>query len=94
MVYFDAYNALAAGKTLAAGELASDGYTAAYTEIKSGSGSTLTGPCVCTAGDGCNAYDDNPSGAASGGDYDTDVESTLTFNGSASTDAGIGADGA
>lgn len=57
LVYFDAYNALANAKTLALGELASDGYTAAYTEIKSGSGSTLTGPCVCTAGNGCNAYD-------------------------------------
>lgn len=94
MVYFDAYNALAAGKTLAAGELASDGYTAAYTEIKSGASSNLTGPCVCSSAAGCNAYDDNPTGAASGSDYDNDLESTLGFNGSASTDAGIGADGA
>lgn len=95
MVYFDAYNALAAGGTLAAGELASDGYTAAYTEIKSGSGSTLTGPCVCSSAAGCTAYDFTVTGEStvSTGDYDSDLESVLSFNGSASAAANIGADG-
>lgn len=95
LVYFDAYNALAAGKTLALGELASDGFTAAYTEIKSGSGGTLTGPCVCTAGNGCNAYDFTVTGEStvSTGDYDNDLESLLSFNSSASALATIGADG-
>jgi hypothetical protein len=81
---------------LALGELASDGYTAAYTEVQSGSGSNLTGPCVCTAGDGCNAYDFTVTGEStvSTGDYDSDLESTLTFNSSAGTVAAIGADGA
>jgi hypothetical protein len=92
LAYFDAYNGIANAKTLPAGELASDGYTAAYTEVLSGAGDDLKGPCVCTSGDGCNAFDMTVTGSTSGGDYDSDEASTLGFMGSATADTDIGAD--
>lgn len=76
MVYFDAYNAVANATTLALGEKSTDAYASAYTEVKSGSGGTYSGPCVCNAGDGCNAITTwtitGASAAGGGANYDTD----------------------
>lgn len=82
MVYFDAYNAVANGTTLALGEVGADAYASAYTEVVSGTtgGNSFAGPCVCNSADGCNEITtwtiSGDSGAASG-DYDTDVAAVI-----------------
>lgn len=92
---FSAYNTLANAKTLPEGEIGSDGYTSAYSEIQGNDpseSSTYTGKCTNGTGGTATALDGTTTPTLTTSDWDDTATMTIAFEGDATADSGIGAD--
>lgn len=92
--FYTAYNAVANATTVAAGELGTDGYSSAYTEVKgdNSSGSTYTGKCTTATGSTKVSLAGGTTPTFSVSDWDDTAVMTIAFETDATADGSIGAD--
>lgn len=91
--FYTAYNAVANAMTVAAGELGSDGYSSAYTEVKgdNASGALYTGKCTTATGSTKVSLGAGTTPTFSVSDWDDTAVMTIAFETDATADANIGA---
>jgi hypothetical protein len=92
--FYTAYNAVANASTVAVGELSTDGYSSAYTEVKGkdpAEASTYTGKCTDGTGGTKVPLGAGTTPTFSISDWDDTATMTIAFETDATADADIGA---